>query len=98
MVSTLDFHPDDRGSNPIVSTNFFVFFSFNFAKNQVLFIKKTQNSTQKLLVQFHFFKHFQYASITYDKKMESKVLGNLLLITINFLTVWSGGLSMTTTV
>ena len=74
---------------PLSPQTFFFFFSFNFAKNQVLFIEKNQNLTQKLFVQFHFFKHFLCAFITYDKKMESKVLGNLLLITINFLTVWA---------
>ena len=67
---------------PLSPQTFFFFFL------KVLFIKKTQNSTQKLFVQCHFFKHFQYASITKDNKMESKVLGNLLLITIIFWTVW----------
>ena len=48
--------------------------------------QKIQNPPQKLFVQFHYFYLFQYASITYDDKMESKVLGNLLMITINFWT------------
>ena len=38
-------------------------------------------------VQIHYFKLFMYASMTYNHKQESKVLGDLLLITLNFWTV-----------
>ena len=43
---------------------------------------------QKLFVQFHYFNVFMYVSIIYDKKQESKVLGYLSRLSINFWTGW----------
>ena len=87
MVSTLNSHPEDRGSIPLIYLNFFLFFLVILLRNYSLIIKKVQNSTQKLFVQFPYFKLFMYVFITYNKKKESKVLGHLLLITIIFWTV-----------
>ena len=90
MVSTLNSHPADRGSIPIMKMNlkFFLFFLVILLRKYSLIIQKVQNSTQKLFVQFHYFKLFMYVYITYNEKKESKVLGHLLLITIIFWTVW----------
>ena len=87
MVSTLDSHPADRGSIPHIYLNFFLFFLVILLRKYSLIIQKVQNSTQKLFVQFHYFKLFMYVYITYNEKKESKVLGHLLLITIIFWTV-----------
>ena len=87
MVSTLDSHPADRGSIPHMYLNFFLFFLVILLRKYSLIIQKVQNSTQKLFVQFHYFKLFMYVYITYNEKKESKVLGHLLLITIIFWTV-----------
>ena len=89
MVSTLDSHPADRGSIPHIYLNFFLFFLVILLRKYSLIIQKVQNSTQKLFVQFHYFKLFMYVYITYNEKKESNVLGHLLLITIIFWTVWS---------
>ena len=48
-----------------------------------------QKPTQKLSVQFHYFKAFMCVPISYNEKQESKVQGHLLLITHNFWTVCS---------
>ena len=89
MVSTLNSHPADRGSIPIMKMNlkFFLFFLVILLRKYSLIIQKVQNSTQKLFVQFHYFKLFMYVYTTYNEKKESKVLGHLLLITIIFWTV-----------
>ena len=87
MVSTLDSHPADRGSIPHIYLNFFLFFLVILLRKYSLIIQKVQNSTQKLSVQFHYFKLFMYVYTTYNEKKESKVLGHLLLITIIFWTV-----------
>ena len=89
MVSTLDSHLADRGSIPHSYLNFFLFFLVILLRKYSLIIQKVQNSTQKLFVQFHYFKLFMYVYITYNEKKESKVLGHLLLITIIFWTVWT---------
>ena len=88
MVSTLNSHPADRGSIPLMNLKFFLFFLVILLRKYSLIIQKVQNSTQKLFVQFHYFKLFMYVYITYNEKKESKVLGHLLLITIIFWTVW----------
>ena len=81
MVSTLNSHPADWGSIPLIYLNFFLVI---LLRKYSLIIQKVQNSTQKLFVQFHYFKLFMYVYITYNEKKESKVLGHLLLITIIF--------------
>ena len=90
MVSTLNSNPANHGSIPLVSLKFFLAFLFFLVilRKKYSFInQKVQNSTQKLFVQFHYFKLFMYAYITYNEKKESKGLGHLLLITIIFLTM-----------
>ena len=59
-----------------------------------MIIQKVQKSTQKLFVQFHYFKLFMYVYITYNEKKESNILGHLLLITIIFWTVWCSELGI----
>ena len=76
---------------PHMYLNFFLFFLVILLRKYSLIIQKVQNSTQKLFVQFHYFKLFMYVYITYNEKKESKVLGHLLLITIIFWTVWEEG-------
>ena len=93
MVSTLNSHPADRGSIPLMILKFFLFFLVILLRKYSLIIQKVQNSTQKLFVQFHYFKLFMYVYITYNEKKESKVLGHLLLITIIFWTVWQARLN-----
>ena len=88
MVGTLDSHPAVRGSIPLKYLNIFIFFLVILLRKYSLIIQKVQKSTQKLSVQFRYFKLFMYVYITYNEKKESNVLGHLLLITIIFWTVW----------
>ena len=56
--STLNSHPADWGSNPLFSTNFFFLFSLNFAKNQVLSIKKSKTQLKNCSFNFIIFTIF----------------------------------------
>ena len=58
VVSSLNSHPADWGSNPLFSTNFFFLFSLNFAKNQVLSIKKSKTQLKNCSFNFIIFTIF----------------------------------------
>ena len=58
LVSTLNSHPEDWGSNPIVSIIFFSFFLLILQKNQVLFIKKSKTQLKNCSFNFIFFTIF----------------------------------------
>ena len=81
MVSTLNSHPENWGSIPPVSLNFFLvflFFLLILRKKYSFINQKVQNSTQKLFVQFHYFKLFLYAYITYNEKKGVKSSGTFI--------------------
>ena len=76
MVSTLDSHPAVRGSIPLKYLNIFIFFLVILLRKYSLIIQKVQKSTQKLFVQFRYFKLFMYRIVA--SRSTSRLAGNAL--------------------